>query len=167
MAGAGGGAILERMFAELIARLTAPRPKPLPELDGRLALAALLVRVAKADANYAVEEIRRIDRILARSFGLNAVEAARMRADGDRLEHVAPEDGRFAAAICEAVDAAERENVLAAIWQVALADGAETSEELAYVHRVAERLGLDAAAEGRARAQASGHTVVPHLGRSE
>jgi uncharacterized tellurite resistance protein B-like protein len=154
------------MFAELIARLTHPRPAPLPDLDARRALGALLVRVAKADASYAVEEIRRIDRILGASFGLNPVAAARLRAEAERLEHVAPEDGRFAAAVAAAVPQEARESVLAALWQVALADGAETPEELAYVHRVAERLGLDVASEARShdRAAGSAGTIVPDLG---
>lgn len=155
------------MFAELIARLTHPRPAPLPELDARRALAALLVRTAKSDGAYAVEEIRRIDRILARSFRLNPVEAARLRAESERLEHVAPEDGRFSDAVRAAVATEERETVLAALWQVARADGLETEAELAYVHRVAERLGLDAEAERRARATAAGHTVVPDLGKRD
>ena len=152
------------MFAELISRLLAPRPAPLPELDGRRALAALLVRVAKSDGSYAVEEIRRIDRILGQSFGLNPVAAARLRAEAERLEHIAPEDGRFTRAVREAVPQAERETVLAALYQVARADGDERPEETAYVHRVAERLGLDTATEERAQRRAAGGTVVPDLG---
>ena len=52
------------MFAEFLRRLTAPAPEPLPDSDARLALSALLVRIAKSDGIYAAEEIRHIDRIL-------------------------------------------------------------------------------------------------------
>lgn len=155
------------MFSELIARLTHPRPAPLPPLDGRLALAALLVRVAKSDENYAVEEIRRIDRILARSFSLNPVEAAQMRAKAERLEHVAPEDDAFAAAVCETVRQEDREQVVSALWQVAQADGHETPQELAYVHRVAEALGLSPEAEHRAHHQSTGPSVIPDPGSAD
>jgi len=154
------------MFADLIARLTAPRPTALPELDARRALAALLVRVAKSDGAYAVEEIQRIDRILAQSFAMNAVQAARLRAEAERLEHVAPEDGRFTAAVREAIAAEDREAVLAGLWHVVRADGAESAEELGYVHRAAERLGLDAAAEERARATQPNCAVIPDPGKS-
>ncbi len=153
------------MIADLLRRLTHPRPKPLPPLDARLALGAMLVRVAKSDGNYAVEEISRIDRILARTFRLNVVEAAKLRAQAERVEHDAPDDDAFAAAICQTVDEVTREAVLAALWQVALADGVPKPAEDAYLAAMADRLGIDA--EHVAQAQAAGadeKTVVPRMG---
>lgn len=133
------------MFSDLLRRLTAPKPVPLPELDGRLALGALLVRVAKSDHNYAVEEIGRIDRILARTYDLNPVEAAKMRADCERLEHAAPDGAEFAASVRASVPREDRAAVLVALWRVALADGVEKPEESEMLARVADRLGLDTA----------------------
>ena len=52
------------MFGDLLRQLLAPAPNRLPEPDARLALAALLVRVARADGLYAAEEVDKIDRIL-------------------------------------------------------------------------------------------------------
>ena len=37
------------MFADFLRRLAGPQPAPLPDADARLALTALLVRVARAD----------------------------------------------------------------------------------------------------------------------
>jgi uncharacterized tellurite resistance protein B-like protein len=142
------------MFTELLNRLFAPGPAPLPELDGRHAMAGLLVRTAKTDGAYAVEEIRRIDRILATTYGLNPVQAARLRAESEKLEAQAPEDGRFAAAVRERLDSAHREAVLAAMWRVARSDGVEDDAEEGYLSRATERLGLDAEAAARARAAA-------------
>ncbi len=142
------------MFTELLHRLFHPDPAPLPELDGRHALAGLLVRTAKTDGNYAVEEIRRIDRILAATYGLNPVEAARLRAGAEKLEAQAAEDGRFAAAVRERLDTAHREAVLVAMWRVALSDGVEKAEEEGYLARAGERLGLDAETVARAHAAA-------------
>lgn len=139
------------MFTDLINRLFHPEPAPLPELDGRRALAALLVRTAKVDGAYHVEEIRRIDRILAATYGLNPVQAARLRAESERLEAQAPEDGRFAAAVRRRLDRTHREDVLIAMWRVALSDGVEDTEEEAYLGRATKRLGLDEAAATRAR----------------
>ena len=143
------------MFNDLLRRLTAPHPAPLPELDGRLALGAMLVRVAKSDGSYAVEEIQRIDRILAQTYELNPVEAARLRADSERLETVAPEDGRFTDAVRACTDKEDREAILVELWQVILADGVERIEEDTYLHRAAERLGLDEAAIERAHKEAA------------
>ncbi|SDI35879.1 TerB family tellurite resistance protein [Aliiruegeria lutimaris] len=138
------------MFTDLLNRLFHPDPAPLPELDGRHALAGLLVRTAKTDKSYAVEEIRRIDRILAATYDLNPVKAAQLRARAEKLEAQAPEDGRFAAAVRERLDPEHREAVLVAMWRVALSDGVEKDEEQAYLARAGERLGLDADAILRA-----------------
>ncbi|MGB5871306.1 MAG: TerB family tellurite resistance protein, partial [Albidovulum sp.] len=40
------------MFARLLTSLLAPSPQNLPDPEARLALAALLVRLARADALY-------------------------------------------------------------------------------------------------------------------
>lgn len=139
------------MFTELLNRLFHPDPVPLPELDSRHAMAGLLVRTAKTDGNYAFEEIRRIDRILAATYGLNPVQAARLRAESEKLEAQAPEDGRFAAAVCDKLDPEHREAVLVAMWRVALSDGSGKTEEVEYLDRAARKFGLDEAASQRAR----------------
>ena len=151
------------LLADLIRRLTHPKPKPLPELDARMALSALLVRIAKTDGTYLVEEISRIDRILAKTFGLNVVDAARLRADAERLEHDAPDGNAFTDAIIAATEVETRESVLAAMWQVALADGVERPEEDGLLGRTADRLQVGAEGLMRARAAAGGHTVVPRM----
>lgn len=142
------------MFTDLLNRLFSTTPAPLPELDGRHAMAGLLVRTAKTDGAYAVEEIRRIDRILAATYELNPVQAARLRAESEKLEAQAPEDGRFAAAVRARLDEDHREAVLIAMWRVALSDGQEGAQETGYLARAAGRLGLDAEANARARAAA-------------
>ncbi len=139
------------MFADLLNRLFQPDLPPLPELDGRHALAGLLVRTAKTDNRYAVEEIRHIDRILARAYGLNPVQAAQLRGSAEKLEAQAPEDGRFADAVRSNLGQEHLEAVLTAMWRVAFADGVETATEEAYLARAAERLGLDEDAARRAR----------------
>ena len=131
------------MFDNLLRRLVAPAPQRLPDADARLALAALLVRVAKADGNYAVTEIARIDRILARRHGLDAVAAAQLRAQAEVLEHAAPDTVRFTRAIKDAVPHDDRIAVIEALWDVALADGGRASDEDALLRLVAPLLGID------------------------
>lgn len=142
------------MLHALLDRLFGPYKTPLAELDMRHAMAGLLVRLAKADADYTALEIARIDRVLAASYGLDPVAAAKLRAEAEKLAAAAPPDGRFAETVRERTDPEAREAVLAAMWQVVLADGAENAREHAYLMLTAERLGLDAAAVARAEAAA-------------
>ncbi len=130
------------MFADFLKRLTAPNPEPLRELDARLALGALLVRIAKSDGIYDAAEIARIDRILARRYDLNPVEAAQLRADCERIEHDAPDTVRFTKAIKETVPYEDREAVLEALWDVVLADGERDDHEDALLRMVAPMLGV-------------------------
>jgi uncharacterized tellurite resistance protein B-like protein len=143
------------MFADFLRRLTAPSPSPLPDPDARLALSALLVRVAKSDAHYAVEEIRRIDRILSTRYGLNAVEAAQLRGRAEDLEHEAPDTVRFTRAIKDAVPYEDRLAVIEALWDVVLADGEREDHELALLRLVAPMLGVSDQDSAHARRRVS------------
>ncbi|NCO86373.1 MAG: TerB family tellurite resistance protein [Rhodobacterales bacterium] len=139
------------MFTDFFRRLTAPSPAPLPPLDARRALGALLVRIAKSDNSYAVEEIARIDRILASRFGLNPVEAARLRAECEAIEREAPDTVRFTRAIKEAVAYEDRAGVIEALWDVVLADGVRDADENALLRMVAPMLGVSDQDSARAR----------------
>lgn len=145
------------MFADFLRRLTAASPAPLPDADARIALCALLVRVAKADARYTVEEIRRIDRILATRYGLDPVQAARLRGQAEDLEHQAPDTVRFTRAIKDAVPYEERLAVIEALWDVVLADGEREDHEMALLRLVAPMLGItdQESAEARRRVDAA------------
>ncbi|EAR50215.1 hypothetical protein OG2516_05043 [Oceanicola granulosus HTCC2516] len=130
------------MFADLLKRLTAAEPDPLPDTDARLALTALLVRLAKSDGDYDSAEISRIDRILSARYALNPVEAAQLRAEAERLEREAPDTVRFTRAIKDAVAYDQREAVIEALWEVVLADGVRDEEEDALIRMVAPLLGV-------------------------
>ena len=91
------------MFADFLKRLTAPDPEPLNDGDARLALTALLVRLARADGHYAHEEIERIDRITAARYSLSPFEATALRGEAETLETEAPDTVRFTRAIKDAV----------------------------------------------------------------
>ncbi len=143
------------MFADFIRRLTAPQTVQLPDADARIAISALLVRVAKADAHYSVEEIRRIDRILATRYGLNPVESAQLRAQAEALEHEAPDTVRFTRAIKDAVPFEERLAVIEALWDVVLADGEREDHEMALLRLVAPMLGISDQDSAHARRRVS------------
>lgn len=126
----------------LIHAFDAPAPPPLPELDEKLALGALMVRVAMSDRTYKVDEISRIDRLLTRLYGLGPIEAAKMRATCEKLEKAAPDTDRFADLIRGTISFAARVDALEALWEVVLADGERREEEIAVVDEVRVALGL-------------------------
>ncbi|WP_371226670.1 TerB family tellurite resistance protein [Roseovarius sp. 2305UL8-3] len=140
--------MLERLFKAF----SAPTPDPLPEPDEKLALGALMVRVAKSDHNYKFSEISQIDRLLARLNGLNPIEAAKMRATCEKLDKAAPPTEEFAHLIRETVTFEARIDALEALWEVVLADGKRHKEELLVVDEVREALGLSEADSDKARA---------------
>lgn len=131
------------MFGELLKRLIAPNPATLPETDARLALASLLVRVARSDGDYIQQEAERIDRILQGRYGLSPFEATALRRDAEVLEAEAPDTVRFTRAIKDAVPYEDRESVVEALWAVVLADGVRDHEEDAQLRLVANLLGVN------------------------
>lgn len=145
------------MFTRLLAALAAPsRPAaPLPEPDAKLALGALMVRVAKSDRLYRYEEISRIDRLLSRLHGLNPIEAAKMRATCEKLEHVAgTQTANLAHLIRESLPYEDRIDALEAMWEVMLSDNVSTDEERAVIAAAQEALGLSDADSDSARVRA-------------
>lgn len=127
---------------------------PLPEADAKHALGALLVRVAQADNAYLFQEVERIDRILAKRFGLNPLEAAKMRAGCERLSDEMPETTALIAVLHDAIDVKEREATLFAIWQVVFSDGQVHEAEDDIVALVRKTLGVSSEACERLRADA-------------
>ena len=130
------------MFNDLLRRMTASEPRPLEDLDQRTALAALLVRLARADGDYAASEADRIDRILARRYRLTLEQAPSVRAEAERLEADAPDTHRFTQAIKDTVPYEAREGVVEALWEVALADGHRDEAEDSLLRLLANVLGV-------------------------
>ena len=131
------------MFDAFLRRLTAPDPDPLTGEDARLALAALLVRIAKTDGDYAAEEVARIDNVLRTRYNLGPFEVANLRRDAEVLEAEAPDTVRFTRAIKDAVPHEERAQVMEALWEIVLADGIRDHEEDALMRLVAPMLGIN------------------------
>lgn len=129
-------------------------PPALPDPDAELALGALLVRVAKSDRDYKLEEISLIDRILARLYQHNAIEAAKVRATCEKLHAAAPETDTFGRLIRETTGLEERLAALDALWEVVLADGNEHEGEITIIEDARKAMGLSYADSQKARARA-------------
>ncbi|MEO0932107.1 MAG: TerB family tellurite resistance protein, partial [Pseudomonadota bacterium] len=130
------------MFTDLLRRLTAPEPEQLPDTDARLALAALLVRIARTDGDYAAVEIAQIDESLMRRYQMDANAAAALRAEAETLESQAPDTVRFTRAIKDAVAYDDRVAVVEALWAVVMADGIRDDEEDSMMRMTASLLGV-------------------------
>ena len=131
------------MFDALLRRLTAPEPEPVTGKDARLALAALLVRIARADGEYAREEIARIDKLLTTRYDLGPFEVTQLRGEAEQLEAEAPDTVRFTRAIKDAVPYEDRASVVESLWEIVLADGVRDHEEDAMMRLVAPMLGIN------------------------
>lgn len=143
------------MIADILRALLAPAPPRLPEPDARLALAALLVRIAKTDGLYAAEEVERIEKVLTERHGLGPFEAAKLRTEAEDLESQAPDTIRFTRALKAAVPLEDRAGLLTALWSVALADGLRDAGEDQMMRLLANLLGLTDVESGLARQQAA------------
>ncbi|MDM7255465.1 MAG: TerB family tellurite resistance protein [Paracoccus sp. (in: a-proteobacteria)] len=128
--------LLDRLFGEV------PLPSPLASPDAEVAIAALMVRIARADDHYSRNEELRIDRVLARRRGLSAAEAAERRAAAEMLEAEAPDTVRFTRHIKDRIALEDRAGVIEALWDVALADETRDSSEDAMIRLVAGLLGV-------------------------
>lgn len=144
------------MIADLIARLSRPADTaPLAPADARLALAALMVRAARSDGDYAEAERAEILAVLADRHLLSAAEAGRLLTEAEAVEARAPDSERFTRAIKNAVPYEERADVLEALWRVALADGTRDPHEDALIRQLSALLGVADRDSALARRRAS------------
>lgn len=135
--------------------LFGPAPTRLPAPDEQLALAALLVRVARADGFASAEELRRIERILAKRYSLAPDAALALRREAETAETLAPDTVRFTRALKAAVPLENRAALVEALWVVALADSQRDAEEDKMLRLVASLLGLTDVESALARKRAA------------
>jgi uncharacterized tellurite resistance protein B-like protein len=143
------------MLDRIIKSLFASEPEPLADEDARLALTALLVRIARSDHDYARAEIDQIESIIAARYHLGQVEATELRQQAEALEAEAPDTVRFTQAIKLAVPYEDRRRVVENAWAVVLADGVRADEEAALMRMVASFLGVSDRDSNIARQQAA------------
>ena len=144
------------MFRNLLSRLFTDSPdgSSLNGHDAEVAVAALLVRLARADDRYGGAERQRIDQILARRHGLSSAEAVERRAAAEMIEAEAPDTVRFTRTIKDRIGLADRQDIIAAMWEVAYADGRRSPEEESLVRLVSGLLGISDRDSGLARQRA-------------
>lgn len=120
-----------------------PEANPLPQKDADLALGALLVRAARADDAYLLEEVEQIDTVLAYRHDLSPEQAAQMRKQCEALDDAMPNTMELAGILHGAIGLPERKALVAALWRVVFADRVEHASEDALLDTIQELLGVD------------------------
>lgn len=142
------------MFADFLRRLTAPDPDPLPDVDARLALGALLVRIAKSDEDYAQVEKDQIQAVLTERYG--SANVRDLLAECEALEAEAPDTVRFTRAIKDAVAYEDRIGVVEDMWKIVLADGVRDAHENQIMRMVPPMIGVEDQDSNAARRRIEG-----------
>jgi len=130
------------MFDKLRARFGSDAPDSEADASESLGFAAamLLFEVAWADHDISEEEVMRIDASLQSLFGISQDVTKRL-AECARREH---EDAisiyPFAREVKESLNAAERYQLMVALWRIALTDEALADYEESAIRRIAELL---------------------------
>ena len=117
-------------------------------------MAALLVRLARADGSYDVTEVASINRALAGSFGLSPEAAGSLRLRAEALEAKAPDTVRFTRSLKDAVPHDHRIALVEAMWRVVLSDGIRDDDEESMMRLVSNLLGISDVDSALARQRA-------------
>ncbi|MDG1998432.1 MAG: TerB family tellurite resistance protein [Amylibacter sp.] len=140
------------MFQSLIDLFSSPDESvDLNPNDAQAALAAILVRIARADDNYAAEEQQMITNVLKTRYLLSDADARNLKENAEALEEQAPDTVRFTKIVKNAVPYEDRIGVVEALWRVALADGSRDYEEDGFIRLVVKLLGVNDRDSGLAR----------------
>ena len=123
----------------------------------RLATAALLVEVAKADYTERVIENEVIFRLLKERFELSAAEAEMLMGEGYREVEESVSLQGFTRLLHEQLDEEEKHQLIEMLWQVAVADDHLDRYEDYMVRKIADLLYISQSDLVRLRNRVTGH----------
>lgn len=113
---------------------------PAPRVEGPLAVATLLVRVARSDGVYDPEETALIHRLLIQRYGTD--DAARLLARAEAAEEMVGDTVHLTRAIKDEILLEDRDAYLMDLWRVVLSDGQRDPHEDGLMRLVSNLLGL-------------------------
>ncbi|MEX0969450.1 MAG: TerB family tellurite resistance protein [Paracoccaceae bacterium] len=128
-----------KFFKSFLGGETKPETAP---TDARVPLAVLLVRLARTDYEYVLEERAQIIEILKERFSLDDVAAELLVEQAERAEAEPHDHVHFTKNIKEMVEFEARASVMEDLWLLALADGRRDNEENNFLRLVCSLLGL-------------------------
>ena len=118
------------MISKFLRSILSEQPDPVSGEDAHIALAALLVRIAKSDSQYDTSEVETIKRVLIEQFKMSEEKSISTIEIAEQMETEAPDTVRFTRALKNTIPYESRRQIIEGLWQVALADGARDSQEL-------------------------------------
>jgi uncharacterized tellurite resistance protein B-like protein len=134
------------MFSSLVSflekRLAAPdaRMPPVPHVELRVAAAALLVEMSRADFDEAELEMGVARQLLTERYGLEAADAAELIKAAQEESDRSVSLFRFTHLVNQHFQPAEKLELMAMLWDVAYADGRLDKHEDALMHKLADLL---------------------------
>ncbi len=145
------------MLAKLLQRLSnSPPPQAASSYSkGQVALAALMVRIARADGQYTKDEATEIDQFLVRRFDVTLDTAASLRGEAEAFEAIATDTVRFTREIKQSVNHEDRLSVIEGLWTIALADDNRDHNEDAVIRLATNLLGITDVESAQARQRVS------------
>jgi uncharacterized tellurite resistance protein B-like protein len=145
---------LKRFLADLGG---APESKPLTTDEGRLAAAALLYHVTVIDGDVGDEERSRLRALLRERFALDDAGLDDLMAAAEDADKQAVDLYGFTSILKQRLDIAERERLVAMMWDLVYADGKVHEFEDNLIWRVAELLGVSSEVRIRLKQAARDH----------
>jgi len=134
---------VHNLFRKIKAALTPEAGQPKADVpDGPHAIAALLVRAARASEVYDDRQIAQIDAVLARRFGLSVPDADALRLRAAEIEERTGDTVHLTRAIKDVIALDDRPALLEDLWRVILADGGRHENEDGLMRLVSNLLGL-------------------------
>ncbi len=152
--------MIERLLDLLAGRGEWSSEKPVNDLA--LAVAALLVELARMDDRINAGERRTIEQLLSRMFKLGADGAQSLVEQADREMQRSTQYFPFTQQICRHASAEMRVQIIEMLWTVAYSDGALNPDEDALIRQIAGLIQVSDWERGAARKRA-----LETLARSE
>ena len=110
--------------------------------DARLAITALMIRVARSDDDYSKAELDNIISLISARFKLSNDEANELIKEAEIVEEQAPDTVRFTKSIKSAIDFDDRIAIIEDLWSVVLTDSFRDTNEDALIRTVVSLLGV-------------------------
>ena len=110
--------------------------------DARLAITALMIRVARSDDDYSKAELNNIINLISARFKLSNAEANELIKEAELVEEQAPDTVRFTKSIKSAIDFDGRIAIIEDLWSVVLTDSFRDTNEDALIRTVVSLLGV-------------------------
>jgi len=143
------------MLKNILKIFNAETPVILEHNDARLAITALMIRVARSDNDFSEAEFLNIKKLASQRIELNMEETDKLIKEARAIEEQAPDTVRFTKSIKEAVAFEDRSALVEDLWAIVLTDNYRDANEDALIRTVVSLLGVSDKESALARQRAS------------